>query len=67
MDRECYRKDEIRLVDKDDTGRSTLYFLADFRKLRNDIRLDRNCLDGRLGGIPTLTSLNHEPTNNEGE
>lgn len=67
MDLDCYRKDEIWFVDKDDSGHSALYSLADFRDLRNDIRLERNYLDGRFGGIPVLASLGYEPVSDGGE
>lgn len=60
MSLEYYRKDEIWFVDRDDSGCSKLYPLSSFSDLRNDVRLEKNYLDGRFGGVPVLSSYRSE-------
>jgi hypothetical protein len=53
------RRDEVWFTDKDDTGVSTLYSLADFVdedgvKIRKDENYEKNYLLGKYGAIPTM-------------
>lgn len=56
------RRDEIWFTEKDLSGVSTLYSLADFiddegTKIRKDESYEKNYLLGKYGAIPTLKSL----------
>jgi hypothetical protein len=59
MTQELFRRDELWLMEKDQTGASRLFSLGDFTDLRNDKELRRNYLQGRFGGIPVVS--NHRP------
>lgn len=53
------RRDEVWLVEKDETGVSMLYSLADFTdehgsKIRKDENYEKNYLLGKYGAIPTM-------------
>ncbi len=53
------RRDEIWFTEKDSSGKSTLYSLADFFneggvKIRKDENFEKNYLLGKYGAIPTL-------------
>jgi len=53
------RRDEVWFTEKDDSGISTLYSLADFvdedgMKIRKDENYEKNYLLGKYGAIPTL-------------
>lgn len=50
---DVFRKDQIWLVEKDETGFSHFYPLWDF-DIRPDMPLERAYLTGRFGGIPLL-------------
>ena len=54
------RRDQVWLIEKDATGASTLFSLADVRGLRADVPLEKWYLSGRLGGVPGLETLNFE-------
>jgi energy-coupling factor transporter ATP-binding protein EcfA2 len=56
LDLELLRRDEIWFAEKDSTGASHLYSLADF-KIRNDLEIRKHYLQGRFGGIPFLGNL----------
>lgn len=56
------RRDEIWFTQKDQTGVSTLYSLADFidedgTKIRKDASYEKNYLLGKYGAIPTLNGF----------
>ena len=51
LDLKLFRKDEIWFVEKDETGASKIYSLADF-KVRDDLKLEKGYLNGRFGAIP---------------
>lgn len=59
MTQEIFRRDELWLMEKDQTGASRLFSLGDFTDLRNDKELRRNYLQGRFGGVPVVS--NHRP------
>jgi predicted ATPase len=54
------RRDQIWLIEKDASGASTLFSLADVRGLRADVPLEKWYLSGRFGGVPGLATLNFE-------
>ncbi len=59
LDNNSMRRDEVWFTDKDDTGVSTLYSLADFVdedgvKIRKDENYEKNYLLGKYGAIPTM-------------
>lgn len=56
------RRDEIWFTEKDSSGNSTLYSLADFKtssgkKIRNDENYAKNYLLGKYGAIPHLSEI----------
>ena len=59
MNSEVFRRDEIWFTEKEQSGVSTLYSLADFvdedgSKIRKDESYEKNYLLGKYGAIPTL-------------
>ncbi|MCK5689670.1 ATP/GTP-binding protein [Myxococcota bacterium] len=58
LDRDLFRRDEIWFAEKDKTGSSHIYSLAEF-KVRNDLKLGKGYLDGRFGAIPFFGELDH--------
>jgi AAA15 family ATPase/GTPase len=56
LDQDLVRRDEIWFVEKDKTGATNLYSLADFQP-RKDLKLDKHYLQGRFGAIPMLSDL----------
>jgi AAA15 family ATPase/GTPase len=50
------RRDQIYLTDKDASGASRLYSVAEFKE-RNNLNLRRRYLQGRYGALPALTGL----------
>jgi len=57
LDLELLRRDEIWFAEKDNTGSTRLYSLSDF-KVRTDLDIRKNYLQGRFGAIPFLGNLN---------
>lgn len=62
LSNQLLRRDEIWFVEKDNTGVSTLYSLADFKDddgtpIRKDESYEKNYLIGKYGAIPTLKSI----------
>ena len=53
LDRRYLRRDQVWFVDKNESGSSELYSLADF-KLRNDTNYTKGYLSGMFGAIPRL-------------
>lgn len=56
LDLDLLRRDEIWFAEKDQTGASHLYSLADF-KVRKDLEIRKGYLQGRFGAIPFLGNL----------
>jgi hypothetical protein len=54
MENECFRRDQIYLVEKDQYGISSLYSLLDYKKVRNDEKFSKNYLKGNYGAIPYI-------------
>jgi AAA15 family ATPase/GTPase len=57
LDLELLRRDEIWFTEKDQTGSTRLYSLADF-KARNNFEVRKHYLQGRFGAIPFLGNIN---------
>jgi uncharacterized protein len=53
LDRELFRRDQIWFTEKDKNHSSQLYSLSDF-KIRNDMDLEKNYIEGKYGAIPYL-------------
>ncbi len=58
LDLDILRRDGIWFTEKDESGATQLYSLADF-KVRNDLRVDKGYLQGRFGAIPFLGGIDH--------
>lgn len=62
LSNDLFRRDEIWFVEKDESGISTLYSLADFvteegLRIRKDESYEKNYLVGKYGAIPILKSF----------
>lgn len=57
-----FRRDQIWIVEKDNTGSSELFSLVDIKGVRDNIPFEKWYLSGRFGGIPGIESLNFEMT-----
>jgi len=53
LDQDLLRRDEIWFVEKDKKQQTRLYSLVDLN-VRNDVRLEKDYLQGRFGGIPFI-------------
>ncbi|MCD4828182.1 MAG: ATP-binding protein [Candidatus Cloacimonetes bacterium] len=62
LDQRIQRRDQVWLVEKDDSSSSQMIALSDY-KVRNDTALAKNYLQGRFGGIPYIDSLLPEGEN----
>lgn len=62
LDQEIFRRDQIWFAQKDIYGVSDLYSLIEYGKgkIRDDLALEKNYLEGRFGGKPHISSLMHE-------
>jgi hypothetical protein len=56
LDQQLFRRDEVWLVEKEETGASQLYSLDIFKE-RKDKNLSKNYLEGRYGGIPLFDKM----------
>lgn len=56
LNKRYMRRDQIWFTEKDDTGASSLYSLADY-KIRNDESFDKMYLSGVFGAIPELDTF----------
>jgi len=56
LDLDLLRRDEIWFVEKDRSGSSRLYSLAEF-KPRPDLKIEKGYLNGRFGAIPFIGNL----------
>lgn len=59
---DCFRRDEIILVDKDSSGISSLFVLVEFKgsnytKIRKDENYGKNYISGKYGSIPELKKM----------
>jgi len=56
LSKDLFRRDQIWLVEKNQYGESDLFSLADFGKIRNDEKIEKNYLIGKYGAIPFLAN-----------
>lgn len=56
LDLELLRRDEIWFTEKDQSGATRIYSLADF-KVRKDLEIRKHYLHGRFGAVPFLGDL----------
>ncbi len=54
LENNCFRRDQIYLIEKNQYGESELYSLLDYKKVRNDEKFSKNYLNGNYGAIPYL-------------
>ncbi len=52
MDKRFMRRDEIWFVEKNSSGESSVYSLADYNDVRNDADFCKNYILGRYGAVP---------------
>ena len=51
------RRDQITFVDKDASGASSVYSLADVKGIRDGAAYEKEYLSGKYGGLPTVNAL----------
>lgn len=56
LDLDILRRDEIWFMEKDQTGKSHIASLAEYR-VRDDLRIDKGYLQGRFGAIPFIGNM----------
>jgi len=56
LDLDLLRRDEIWFVEKDESGASHLYALAEF-KTRPDLKIEKGYLNGRFGAVPFIRGV----------
>ncbi|MEA3413458.1 MAG: ATP-binding protein [Pseudomonadota bacterium] len=54
MDQQLFRRDEMWVAERDDSGVSSLISFAEYKDVRYDKDIRRSYLQGRLGGIPRI-------------
>ena len=59
MENDCFRRDQIYLIEKDQYGASSLYSLLDYKKVRNDEKFSKNYLKGNYGAVPYISNFNN--------
>jgi len=59
MENDCFRRDQIYLIEKDQYGASTLYSLLDYKKVRNDEKFSKNYLKGSYGAVPYINNFSN--------
>ncbi|MEZ5044909.1 MAG: ATP-binding protein [Saprospiraceae bacterium] len=67
MENDCFRRDQIYLIEKDQYGASSLYSLLDYKKVRNDEKFSKNYLKGSYGAVPYINNFNNLMTEVYGE
>lgn len=56
LDQNIFRQDEIKFVEKNESGYSEFYKLSDF-DIRNELDIKKGYFSGRFGGVPILANL----------
>lgn len=56
LDLDLLRRDEIWFVEKDPSGASHIYSLAEF-KIRPDLKIEKGYLNGRFGAVPFVGDI----------
>ncbi|MDO3411111.1 ATP-binding protein [Saccharibacillus sp. CPCC 101409] len=54
LNNEQFRRDEVLFVDKNQRGESSLYSLADLKKVRQDATFHKDYFNGKYGAIPII-------------
>jgi len=54
MDQQLFRRDEMWVTERDQTGASSLISFAEYKDIRYDKDIRKSYLQGRLGGIPRI-------------
>jgi len=57
MDQELFRRDEMWITERDETGASTIVSFSDFKDIRYDKDIRKSYLQGRFGGVPNIALL----------
>jgi len=57
LDEEIFRKDQIWITEKDNSGISELFCLSDFDGLREDTPFEKWYMAGKFGGLPRIPNL----------
>ncbi len=60
MDQDILRRDEMWVVERGQSGTTSMYSFSDFKDVRYDKDIRKSYLQGRLGGIPRIV-LNQSP------
>lgn len=57
LQNDCFRRDQVYLIEKNQYGESYLYSLLDYKKVRNDEKFSKNYLKGNYGAVPYLPNF----------
>jgi hypothetical protein len=57
MDQHLLRRDEMWVAERNKSGSSHLLAFSEYRDVRKDKDIRKSYLQGRLGGIPRLSSI----------
>ncbi|MGA2219589.1 MAG: ATP-binding protein [Terracidiphilus sp.] len=58
MTQEIFRRDEIWITERDQSGASKLVAFSEFKDVRKDKDIRKSYLQGRLGGVPRIRTTN---------
>ncbi len=56
MDQKLFRRDEIRIAERNVFGATQLYAISDYKGVRYDKDIRKSYLNGRFGGIPKIST-----------
>lgn len=59
LENDCFRRDQIYFIEKDQYGASSLYSMLDYKKVRNDEKFSKNYLKGNYGAVPYITNFDN--------
>lgn len=57
LDNRLFRRDQIWFVEKDRTGATDLYSLAEYKGVRNDSTYEKDYIKGRYGAVPYIGDI----------
>jgi len=57
LQNDCFRRDQVYLIEKNQYGESSLYSLLDYKKVRSDEKFSKNYLKGNYGAVPYLPNF----------
>ena len=59
MTQDLFRRDEIWITERDQSGASKLVAFSEFKDVRNDKDIRKSYLQGRMGGVPRIKTTSY--------